>query len=244
MKTVLFFQTCQEEDVQVIQNIEAMEIHVRCTKSLSRMHDLIISGNYYAIVVNQNFLTQHKIHPAHHLWEARSPVTIISFHRNETKTEANAYNIPSKISGIVPKKDQGKVINDLLETIRNTKTQQDITASRGDKKRHNGNEESSGTMYPELKILPTEMEMQMHKKMHKIFDILVQSGNQGVSTTSFTNQIWGEGLDKKSDIQIYISKLRTLLSHYFDGRYIISLEEDCYYLEKSPVAKIKFETDL
>jgi DNA-binding winged helix-turn-helix (wHTH) protein len=73
----------------------------------------------------------------------------------------------------------------------------------------------------------------LHRKPADILRLLARSGESGLSVERIRAAVWpGEKMDRKCDIQAYISKLRKALNRAYPGDYGIFRDRDRYILRK------------
>jgi DNA-binding response OmpR family regulator len=217
-KILMFTKSAQFLD-ELSLRLESRQIKVYTTKSISRLHDLLVCRPFDAVIVDEAFLASRCIVPSKHLWEARSPITIIRYTANESGTiTAELFRIPDEISCIASKPGRDEREQEIMEAL---------TKPAPDEIREN---ESTyvASRQPVRIELPSEQKSAMHRKMRAVLEILERAGPNGASTAEIAGITWGqESKDRTKDIQIYVCKLRHIVAR---NGYSIRLENGKYKL--------------
>ena len=219
--TVLLFKGDPEKDLVLIESLNRRGIKITQAKSLSRMHILLASRNFDAILVNQDTIDLYGLSPSRHLWEYRSPLCIIPFSVSaDGKIKTSVFSLPETVSAAHQKPEKKSNLESILAAfdieiaVSLPSPEKDI---RDDMLHPN-------TIINGLKAL-------LHKKLHRILVSLVNAGSRGILIDTLTNEIWGQNArSRKKDIQIYMSKLRAVLADLYGTQYRIILENNLYML--------------
>ena len=221
MTKVLFFTLRAQLPDDIVLRLESHNIKVFRTKSISRLHDFLVSRPFDAVIVDETFLASRCIVPSKHLWGARSPITIIRYVADASGTiTAELFRLPDDISCITSKPGRDERERMIMEALTQP-TRDEI---------HEIEPAYAANRTPERIELPAEQKSAMHQKMRAILEILERAGSIGASTTEIAGIIWGQGSkDRTKDIQIYICKLRHSVA---EAGYAIRLENGRYTLKE------------
>lgn len=217
-KVLLFTKRARFPD-ELASRLESRQIKVYTTKSISRLHDLLVSRPFDAVIVDETFLASRCMVPSKHLWEARSPITIIRYSAVEAGTiTAELFRIPDAISCIASKPGRDEREQEIMEAL---------TKPASDEIRENAPAYAAIRQRARIE-LPEAQKIAIHRKMRAVLEILERAGLNGASTAEIAGIIWGqESKDRTKDIQIYICKLRHIVAR---NGYTIRLENGKYNL--------------
>lgn len=238
--SVLLYICNQTGDRDVYDALIAEGFRVCRISNLSRLHTILESHVFDAIIVGSRFLELHGVKPARHLWETRSPHTIITWRRDTTeKMELSVHSIPDSAVGYARAPDREEKITritSVLESPRRKKSESEAI-ERGfegsGRPNECGTEATSERCDEVIESIFPEGELHIHRKMRLILNALVESGSRGIDSPSISRLVWeNTNRDRTKDIQIYISKLRSLLSLARPSPYGIRFERKRYFLTR------------
>lgn len=225
--SILHFWTVPESDLCISNSLDIAEIKTTRVQSLSRLHMLIACRTYDAIIINQQYLNLHGMTPYRHLWQSCSIHCIISYTiQNNGNIELQFTRLSQKSTEIPDKPDREIILNRIAEILESGNT---LTMDTHEKIIHGQN------LANEQKILlPDNLQDSLHKKIKLVLSSLINAGNAGIPPENLTYEVWGSTKkNKKKDIQIYISKLRSVLKRTPDKKYQISLNNGRYILSET-----------
>jgi len=221
--SIVLYLSNPVEDKILYQNLIQNGIRVCKIGDISRLHTILESQSFDGILVNSNFLALHELSSARHLWDARSPHTILVWTKTENgsiSTETHA--ISPEISGICRSSDyyeKIECINGILSEIKLTNPVYQSSYKK-----------NSITTHDKPAVHISE-ELHLHKKIRLILEYLINSGETGINCSSIIEKIWGKTeKNRTKDVQIYISKLRGILSRTNNNHCQISYHNKRYYL--------------
>lgn len=225
--SILHFWAVPENDLRISASLEASEIKTTRVQSLSRLHMLIACRTFDAIIIHEHYLKLHGMSPYRHLWQSGSPLCIISYTiQNNGKIELQFARLSQKITEIPDKSDREIILNRIAEILESGNTFTNDTPEKPINMQNLVNDQKI--------LLPDNLQNVLHKKIKLVLSSLINAGNAGIPPENLTYEVWGSTQkNKKKDIQIYISKLRTLLKKSYDQKYQISLNNGRYILSES-----------
>lgn len=216
--STLVYKSDPESDALLAKTLSKAEIKATCVKSLSRMHFLLSSRRFDAIIINKKIMLDHGVSSIRHLWEFHSRLCIIMYSLTDGLIQLESQSLPVKISG---KEEKIKTIESALQAI-NDKTEKNNPGET---------RQSESRMAKQSVTLAYDFPIQLHKKIRLILEVLLNAGTDGVRTDTISYAAWGNKIrDRKKDIQIYISRLRSILGTAYSGQYQIILVQDRYIL--------------
>lgn len=210
--TILQFSGTNEWETIIQKALAHADIRVKRVKSLSKLHIWAMTGMFDAILVDSATCARYRMNPARHLWETRSRVTIITWTANGLEPlTAMTYSLPVDVPGKATHADAGKKTAKILEVMSRIEDPQGLPR--------------------DLSAIPA---IALHRKLADILRLLACSGESGLSVERIRATVWpGDTLDRKCDIQAYVSKLRTALNRTYPGDYGIFRDRDRYILRKT-----------
>jgi hypothetical protein len=232
--TIALYLSNPAEDKILYKNLIQAGIRVCKIGDISRLHTILKSQLFDCILVNGSFLKLHELSPARHLWNARSPHTILEWTRDENNViSTKTHIISAEISGInrsFDYYDKITYINDVLSGINreNSLLEQQKTGKK-----------ENQPDFP-VKTIEIPEEVHLHKKIRLILDCLINSGDTGMDCETIIEKIWGTTEQKRrKDVQIYICKLRGILALTTNHTCQISYFNKRYYLLNTEVKKYR-----
>lgn len=218
-KILLFTMRARFPD-ELSLRLKSRQIKVLRTKSISRLHDYLVSHPIDAVIVDAEFFAARCIVPSKHLWEARSPITIIRYAAETAAAiTTDLFRIPDEISGIESKPGRDERERSIMQAL-SLPVQGEIREC----------EPTYATDGQPVRIeLPDERKKAIHRKMRAVLELLERAGPEGIAPKEIAENIWGkETKDRTKDIQIYICKLRRIAA---ENGYEIRLEDGRYALK-------------
>lgn len=235
MKTkVIVYVTDRESDSRVIHALTEAGIRVKTVKNLTQMHILLTSQHFDAFIVTAEFMKLHGISPERYLRERHSTLSIICYSYTQNGTiSLQTHQISETTSGIPDAPDRAEIVVK-IETalIAHIDTQTETPT----KKSSNTTTKQFKTQSSQHTAFLNEAGIHIHTKMRLILEALIQAGAQGIERQLLAEVIWGiNGVDKKSDIQSYICKLKAFLEVNYKSKYRIERIKSQYFLiENAP----------
>jgi hypothetical protein len=243
--SILQYCSNPAEDCIIYEALKSANVQVCRIQNLSKLHTTLESRSFDAILVSNDIIELYKIPPARHLWEHRSRHTIMVWEINEDGLIiCKSYSIPVEISGY----PQIEGHNGRIAQIQSILTKINILTEKKKTEQQTALNPESISQFDDahnhakslilqnipnkpryLPVFPAGTDIHLHKKMETILKILVDAGFLGITIPEICEKVWGKKTkDRKKDIQIYISKLRTILAAAFPNRYSISLNQGKY----------------
>lgn len=225
--SILHFLTVPESDLCISNSLDIAEIKTTRVQSLSRLHILIACRTFDAIIINQDYLNLHRMSPYRHLWQSRSPLCIISYTiKNNGKIELQFARLSQYSTEIPDKPDREIILNRIAEILESGNILTNDTLEKPISGQNLVNDQKI--------LLPDNLQDVLHKKIKLVLSSLINAGNAGIPSENLTYEVWGSTQkNKKKDIQIYISKLRSILKKTHDKKYQISLNNGRYILSET-----------
>lgn len=119
--SVVLYLSCPEMDARIGESLKSAGVRVTKAQTLSRAHTVLHSRKFDAVIVGESFLARHGLVPARHLWESRSPLTIITCRQSpDGNIVPTACNIPDGISGQASYPNRPARIERICALIRGT----------------------------------------------------------------------------------------------------------------------------
>jgi len=211
------------EDKFLYQNLIQAGIRVCKIGTISRLHTILESQSFDCILVNRSFFKLHELSPARHLWNARSPQTIICWTKNhDGSISGETHSIPTENCSTTQTSDYYEKIERIKEILSGI---QQIQHTELDDKPCQAQQKP---------VVQISEEMHLHKKIRLILENLLCSGETGMDCSAIIDRIWGKSeKNRTKDVQIYISKLRGILSRTSNMHYQILYKNKRYYLLNS-----------
>lgn len=233
--SVLLYESVPESDICIKEALEAYKITCTSVKNLSRMHILLSCRHFDAVIVNKATLNAYGIIPNRHLGDAETSLCIIHYVVSENKT------LKTELCCISEEKTGDSVKTDkthLREIIKAALESVIIYDKKGIRAVDSLAEIAENEKYC---VFPENFEKSLHKKMRLVFRGILDSGRKGIQTNTITHLVWGPlSSDKRKDIQIYISRLRTILDKQYDKKFIIKFQNNRYtLLDRTKISLIK-----
>lgn len=246
----MLYQSAKDPGYGIAESLERAGIKLTKVKNLSWMHILFASRSFDAVLISRSFLDRHKVSPSHHVLSSKSSLNLISWAESETGTlEIETLRIRSEGTLKDDEPDTTErlcCIESILRSISipdksvhpadntaNGKTPDRVHFKHPLLSAHSGIFSAVPLQSVPKEPLPfaLEYEVLLHKKLRSVLNALIQAGNTGADIGSITKTVWGTDiLNKKNDIQIYISKLRRIISKAFSDKYRIILTSNRYFL--------------
>jgi hypothetical protein len=214
--SVLLHFSNPTEDTKMYRYLLSVGFRVCRVKTLSQLHTILVSRTFDAIFLNERFIEDHQLSPARHLWEYRSPHTIIRWKfLPDGQVQASSHSIPNAISGFPIDEGHPERLERILEQLHR------FSSCDGESVR-------TGTIPISL---PQDSGLSLHRKLRQVLDEILVAGSSGIDVESLAGKIWGlAGKERVKDLQIYVCKLRKALQLAYPGRYRIVYAEKRYTL--------------
>jgi hypothetical protein len=234
--SVLLYLSGREDDSRLERALVFAGIRVCRIGNLSKLHTILASRCFDAILVSRKTLAYHCMNAARHLWQTRSTHSIIDWEADSTGAISRTmHSIPASVTGIAEPPDREEklaAISEILDSVNlRHETIPSATTSGQDPATETTPSEPTKT---EPVSVPPEVAGSLHAKLGLIIETIAATGSAGIDIQTLARRVWGaEERDRKKDIQIYVSKLRKALTKHTPDRYSITFENRRYYLRDS-----------
>lgn len=210
---VLWYKSNDLKDSAIQDSLDETLCQVTSVKNLSRLHILLSCRTFDAILVSDTFITQHSFSPARHFNQYSRQLNLISYRwAQDGSLQTTQFGVSNPTC---------EEINSILLSI---------NTPRKEKGHEEIFEKDSLSIKDEI-LTPVDFEIMLHKKIRNVFETIRVSGSNGTTIQCITEALWdSKSADKKKDIQIYISKLRKLLTEKYNTQYQIILRKKHYVL--------------
>ncbi len=224
-KNLLLFGFSRSAHGGLIEGLRGAGFGITATTSLTRLHILLSSRRFEAILVSERETFSHKISVTRHLWQVRIPVTALVIRRRGTVYAPSwSYTVhrgPDRETGRALALPECFAV--LCETIRDAGT-------------------SAGTGYRHARLaaekegayggsaLPGPLSLSgLHRMMAEVLTAIIGSGQAGIEAKALQCRLWPHrGRDRRKDLQIYVSKIRKRLDSAEPNRFAILYDKGRY----------------
>lgn len=218
--SILQYLSETEDDGKLYGALVSAGFRVCRIGNLSRLHTILESRFFDAILIHRHFLTMHCMSADRHLKDANAPLAIIDWE----------ISVNGGVSFEVHRRDREEKLSPELVAV--TEFLSGIGKGRNDElmdgKPSPSNAEGPAATMP---VTLTISGLSFHKKLGQVLEVISESGEKGADIQAITDRIWGTtARNRKKDIQIYVSKLRSTLSGQGGKRYSIKYENKRYFL--------------
>ncbi|HHU35696.1 MAG TPA: helix-turn-helix domain-containing protein [Treponema sp.] len=199
---VVVFMENSKEERNIISSLKTAGIRISKARSFGELHSYFSSTMVAAVVIPLSITHRYHINPRNHLYEAKSPIAIITWNSEKENT------IETKIFCMREGSN-----DDLLaaENLRKAEKISLLVRASGviEEKVNVLARDCSPAYVAEGSLLP---ELTLHRKMRSILEVIAAAGYHGISSDDIIQQIWPDShTDRLHDLQSYISKLRSSL---------------------------------
>jgi len=234
----MLYQSAKDPEYGIAESLERVGIGITKVKNLSWMHILFASRSFDAVIISRSFLDRHKVSPSRHVLSSKSSLNLISWAETGTGTlKIETLRIKSEGTLKAEEPDTPERLCWIESTLRSisvpNKSVHPADCGHPVLSARTGTISGLPIQSVQKEPLPftLEYEVLLHKKMRLVLNAIIQAGNAGADIEWITKTVWGTDiLNKKNDIQIYISKLRRIISKAFSDKYQIILTSNRYFV--------------
>jgi len=231
--TILQFSGENEMDDIIHLGLKSANIRVKRVKNLTELHINAGSGLFDAVLVSETSLADYHMDPSHHQQRNGALVSILAWgHASNNRLKVTNYPAQASSGNLEDQVERDDKLDFVRKVIERLPTAPESLhegftpyMALGGTRTHDG-------AY-EIPDFPIEMETRLHRKVRQIIALLSMAGNSGISVAQINEALWrNTDRNRKRDVQIYISRIRSLLAEAFPDRYRITLEKNRYFLRE------------
>lgn len=227
-ETLVLFSSDTPGESQICRSLRRAGYTVKRVHTLSALHTIAYSFTVLAVVLNRTIIERYCLEPIKHLKRARSACAIISWHSGLYHPEVDSVSVLCEYStnGWTQERriEELDHVVKIIENPEKDEVQGDLFVT------------DETTRYGKRGLV-TETDIPLvktHKKMRKVYELLVDAGSKGISVEDLSIRLWGRNAQiKRDDLQSYMSKLRKLLTEASGGKRTIARKGETYRI--SPI---------
>ena len=231
--TILQFSDENEMDDIIHQGLKKANIRVKRVKGLSELHINAESGLFDAILVSESTIADYHMDLSRHQQLHGAFVAILTWGRTpNNRLKVTVYPSCASKCNQEDQADREEGLDFVRKVLeRVSAAPESLRESLVSYATPGGTETNDGAY--EIPAFPPAMEMRLHRKIRQIIALLSTAGNSGISVAQINEAVWrNTDRNRKKDVQIYISRIRSLLAEAFPDRYRITLEKNRYILRE------------
>ena len=231
--TILQFSGESEMDDIIHQGLKSANIGVKRVRDLSELHINAASGLFDAVLVSETTLADYHLDPLRHQQHNDSMVAIMTWGRaSNNRLKVTIYPALAPCGTL----EEQAYLEEKLNFVRN-RIERLYPASESARDNlvpyASPDETGENDGAYEIPAFPPALEARLHRKVRQIIALLGTAGKSGISVAQINDAVWrNTDRNRKRDIQIYISRIRSLLEEAFPDRYRITFEKKRYFLRE------------
>ena len=231
--TILQFSGENEMDDIIHQGLKSANIRVKRVKNLTELHINAGSGLFDAVLVSETSLADYHMDPSRHQQRNGAMVAILAWgHESNNRLKVTNYPAQASCGNLEGQKDREDKLDFVRMVIERLPASPESLREGFAPYTASGGTRANDGAY-EIPAFPIAMEMRLHRKVRQIIALLSMAGNSGISVAQINDALWcNTDRNRKKDVQIYISRIRSLLTEAFPDRYRITLEKNRYVLRE------------
>lgn len=222
---ILLFGFSRTAHAGLIAALREEGFTLTATVSLTKLHILVVSRRFDAILVSGKIVDLHKMSVTRHLWQVRAPLTVLVVRDNQ-RTEGNPWSCTTHRG---PDRKTGKVCELSKCHARLVKTITGAQFQYLESYRHAVETSENEPAYGAVTI-PEGLNLEgFHQKMGAILKAIMSAGETGMDSRTLESRLWPRSRkDRRKDIQIYVSKIRKRLDSMEPNRFAIRCDNGRY----------------